>query len=209
MPPSNTLLALHGFSQNAEVLQESLSALERELGADIKIVCLNAPHVCSEDSVERLYRALPGKRLPGPHLCWWDASDDGLTYAGLDESLAIVDEALLHYEPAALLGFSQGAIFAATVAGLAQRAEARMPSKVVLIAGRVPRAARVQHAFAEPIAMPSLHIWGERDPLVADFGQALADRFAVEQRRISVWPGGHRIPQGGPAFEELVQFLRE
>ena len=206
---SRTLIAFHGFTLNGELMQSALSELTRELEPDVRVVCLNAPHACSEASVDGMYRALGGKRLPPPHLCWWNASDDGLEYRGWDETCDVVREALDRYAPAAVLGFSQGAILAAAVAALARTGELPHIQCAVLIAGRVPRAARFLPAFATPIALPSLHVWGERDALAGSWGPELAEHFSEKDREIAVWPGGHVVPKRGPAFAAMARFVRE
>jgi len=203
----HTLLAFHGFTMNAECMRAALEPIALALAPRVEVVCLNAPHACAPASVERLYRGSNAKRLPPPHLSWWDASDDGLTYRGWEDSRDLVREALDRYAPASILGFSQGAILAAAVAALAHAGELPNVRSAVLVAGRKPRAALLQGAFLEPIAVPSLHVWGERDALSGPHGQELAQLFAEAGREIVTWPGGHALPTKGPGYDAIVRFV--
>lgn len=197
---TTTILALHGFTWNGAVLQAELEPLLTGLG---KLVCLDAPHQCSPGSVDRLYERLGGPRRPPPHLCWWDASDDGREYRGWPESRERLRAALAKHAPAVLLGFSQGAIAAAAMAALRETAG---PRAVVLIGGTPPRADDIAPLFAEPIRLPSLHVWGERDPF-APGAAALAEHFDPATRTVAVWPGSHTIPKDGAAAAAIVEFL--
>jgi len=206
---AHTLLAFHGYSLNAEQMAESLRPLERALAPELRVVCLNAPHVCSAESVDRLYAAFGGARQPPPHLSWWDASDDGREYRGWPETRALVREAIEHYAPVSLLGFSQGAILAAAIAGLSGIGELPAVHSVVLIAGRTPRALGLAHVFSAPVRVPSLHVCGERDERTLPLARELAERFELASRESVIWPGGHVLPNRGPAFDAIVRFLRD
>ena len=206
---SHTLLVFHGFTMNGEVMRETLEPLARALDPKIRLVCLNAPHTCSAATVERMYRGSREAKLSAPHLCWWNASDDGLDYQGWDETRDLVSAALDRYAPASILGFSQGGILAAAVAALSRSGELPPVHAAVLIAGRKPRAARLQAAFMAPIALPSLHVWGERDTLTGQYCEELVECFSAPEREVIRWPGGHALPTRGPAFEAIVRFVAE
>jgi pimeloyl-ACP methyl ester carboxylesterase len=77
----------------------------------------------------------------------------------------------------------------------------------VLIAGRKPRAAQLQAAFIDPIALPSLHVWGERDTLTREYSEELVECFDAPEREVVRWPGGHVVPTSGPAFDAIVRFV--
>jgi predicted esterase len=203
----HTLLAFHGFTMNGELMRAALGPLVAALEPAVHVVSLNAPHVCSEATVARLYSSSKMEPLPPPHLCWWNASDDGLEYLGWEETLDLVREALDRYAPASILGFSQGGILAAAVAALAQTGELPAVHCAVLIAGRTPRAARLQAAFMDPIALPSLHVWGERDTVTGRYCRELADHFGESKREVALWSGAHQLPTRGPAYDAIVRFV--
>jgi len=205
---AHTLLVFHGFTMNGEVMRAALEPLAKALEPKVRLVCLNAPHTCSAASVERIYRGSQPS-LPAPYLSWWNASDDGLEYRGWEDTRDLVSAALDRYAPASILGFSQGAILAAAVAALSCAGELPAVHAAVLIAGRKPRAARLQAAFMDPIALPSLHVSGERDALTGQYCQELVECFSAPQREVVRWPGGHVVPTRGLAHEAIVRFLGE
>jgi len=206
---SHTLLVFHGFTMNGEVMREALGPLATALEPEVRLVCLNAPHLCEAASVERMYRGSPESALNPPHLYWWNASDDGLVYQGWEATRDLVREALDRYAPASVLGFSQGAILAAAVAALSHSGEFPPIHAAVLIAGRKPRAAQLQAAFMDPVAVPSLHVWGERDTLTRKSSEELVGAFSAAEREVVRWPGGHMVPTAGPAYDAIVRFVRE
>ena len=203
----HTLLVFHGFTMNGEVMGAALGPLTKALEPKLRVVCLNAPHTCSAATVERMYRGVTAESLSPPHLCWWNASDDGLDYQGWPETRDLVSEALERYAPASVLGFSQGGILAAAVAALSRTGGLPAIHAAVLIAGRKPRAAQLQAAFADPVAVPSLHVWGERDTLTGRYSEELVECFDASERRVIRWPGGHVVPTSGPAFDAIVSFV--
>ncbi len=205
----HTLLAFHGYSLNGELMAEALGPLEQALSPALRVVSLNAPHACSQESVDRLYAAFGGARRAPPHLCWWDASENGETYRGWEESRDLVREAIEHYAPVSVLGFSQGAILAAAIAGLAAIGELPKIHSAVLIAGRTPRAKALAHAFAEPVRVPSLHVCGERDAHTLPLARELVERFEPSSRQLEIWAGGHVLPTRGAGFAAIVRFLDE
>ena len=206
---THTLLVFHGFTMNGEVMRAALEPLATALEPKVRLVCLNAPHVCSAATVERMSRGGSGSSLPPPHLCWWNASDDGLEYRGWQETRDLVREALDRYAPASVFGFSQGGILAAAVAALSGAGELPPIHAAVLIAGMKPRAAQLQAAFVDPVAVPSLHVWGERDTLSGPSSEELVGCFSASERQVVRWPGGHLVPTRGPAFEAIVRFVLE
>lgn len=204
---SHTLVVFHGFTMNGEVMRGALSSLARALDPKVRLVCLNAPHTCSVATVERMYRGSSEASRSPPHLCWWNASDDGLDYRGWPETRDLVSEALDRYAPASILGFSQGGTLAAAVAALSHGGELPPIHGAVLIAGRKPRAAVLQAAFMDPVAVPSLHVWGERDTLTGQYCEELVGCFSAPEREVIRWPGGHVVPTHGPAFDAIVRFV--
>jgi len=206
---THTLLVFHGFTMNGEVMREALEPFANALAPKMRLVCLNAPHPCSAETVERMYRGSSQAALSAPHLCWWNASDDGLEYRGWQETRELVGEALERFAPASILGFSQGGILAAAVAALSCSGNLPPIHSAVLVAGRKPRAATLQAAFMEPIALPSLHVWGERDTLTREYSEELVECFSAPEREVVRWPGGHVVPTHGPAFDAIVRFVTE
>ncbi|HTU58806.1 MAG TPA: hypothetical protein VMF89_10240 [Polyangiales bacterium] len=200
------LLVLHGFIQNGQVLRAHLAQLFRALPPHVEAIYPDAPHACSEQSVKRLQAFTGGEQAP-PHLCWWNATDDGSLYRGYEASLALLESQVHDGEPFALLGFSQGAVFGAVLTALAERGDFARPRFSVLVAGRVPRAHALQPLFTNTLTTPSLHVWGDRDVLGREEAPKLVDKFSQQTRQVLRWSGPHVIPTFGPASDELVFFI--
>jgi predicted esterase len=201
------LLVLHGFTQNGEVLRAHMADLSRQLPEHVTCSFPDAPHACSEESTRRLQAMLRSEQA-APYLCWWNATDDGRLYRGYEQSLALLKSAVSDGEPFGVLGFSQGAVLAATLAALAQRGEFARPAFVALVAGRVPRAEALAPFFEGVLSVPSLHVWGERDVMAKEWAPQLADKFDPETREVVRWNGPHVLPTFGPAADALVTFVR-
>jgi predicted esterase len=201
-----TLIALHGFRQNGAHLSSHLTRLVARLPAHVRVEAPDGPHHCSPASLARLAPVL-GRDNPEPHLCWWDATDDGREYRGFAHSRervrALIEQ---HGEPAGLIGFSQGAILAATLAALAQRGEFPALRFVVLVAGRRPRAEALTPLFDVPLALPSLHVMGARDPSTP-FSEKLFECCLEGARELARWDGPHVVPTYGPGADAIVAYI--
>jgi pimeloyl-ACP methyl ester carboxylesterase len=204
----STLLALHGYTLNGAAMRVTLEPLASRLPAHLQLICPDGPVKCSPSSVERMYGLTGGDRLPEPHLSWWDASDDGRVYHGWEQTREKLRAELDREGPVGVLGFSQGAMLAAALAALAARGELPAIHYAILIAGRAPRAELMQPWFEQPIAVPSLHVWGERDRFTAG-ASALVEHFDPSSAQTVVWPGPHMIPTSGNAADAIVAFVAE
>jgi len=205
-----TLIGLHGFTQNGAAVRSTLGPLLDRLPESVTLECPDGPHLCSDASVERMGQLFGGGLTPPPHRCWYDSSDDGREYRGFDqtkETLARLIES--RGERVGLLGFSQGATTAASLAGLSIQRRFPELAFVVIVAGRAPRADDLAPLFTTTLAIPSLHVWGERDVMSAPYSAALTENFDVAARRVVVWPGPHRIPTRGEAADAIVDFISE
>jgi predicted esterase len=202
-----TLIVLHGFTQNGAQLGEHLAPLLKRLPASLQVHFPDAPHPCSEAGLKRLARMLGSETWPGPHLCWWDATDDGSVYRGFEQSLELIRARVEQAPgPVGLLGFSQGAIMAASLAALAARGAFPALHFVALVAGRKPRAAALAPLFDPTLSVPSLHVWGARDPFNTQ-ARPLLECFAPERREEVSWDGPHLVPTYGPGADAIVDFL--
>jgi predicted esterase len=203
-----TLIAFHGLTQNGAALGASMVELAARLAPDTAFVYPDAPHACPEASALSLFGTGWFDPPTRPWLRWWDASDDGRVYHGLDATLEVVKDVLSRHPGAGILGFSQGGILAAAVAGLSQLGELPPIPYAILVAGRVPRADALAPGLATSISVPSLHVWGERDPFGVNHPLALVDRFDPATRTTCLWEGSHAIPTRGPASDVIVDFVR-
>ena len=205
---STTLLAFHGFSLNGARMQAQLAALTPGLPEELAVVCPDAPHSCELESVDRLYQRWGIARLPPPYLNWWNATDDGREYRGWEATREFVKELLLHYAPVGILGFSQGGILATAIAALSHAGELPAIRFAVIVAGGPPRAQIIKPFLATNIAVPSLHIWGERDSIAASAAPAALECFDPATREQMIWPGAHSVPPTGPGALAIVNFVK-
>ena len=203
-----TLLALHGYTLNGAQMRAALGPLAESLSEYVELVYPDGPHVCEAASVDRLYALTKAPRLPGPHLSWWDATDDGRVYRGIENTLEQMRELLERHQPCALVGFSQGGILTAILAALSSRGEMPTVAFAVLVAGSLPRAESLLPLFETPVSVPSLHVWGERDSFSTSRAPQLAQSFDVAKRETVRWPGPHVIPTRGEAAASIVDFVR-
>lgn len=204
---NSTLVALHGFTQNGAQLRAHLEELSAGFPSGVDLVCPDAPHPCTTESVDRLHSFSGAQRADPPYLCWWDASSDGSVYHGLEDTLSQVRTLLEERPGAGVLGFSQGAILAASIAALSHHEQLPRIAFVILVAGRVPRAHTLRTLFEAPIRVPSLHVWGDRDPFASN-SPALADCFDASTRETCVWPGSHVLPTRGLGALAILEFVR-
>jgi pimeloyl-ACP methyl ester carboxylesterase len=188
-------------------MKNAMGGLHTALTAHVSMLYPDGTTVCETDSVDRMYALWKVPRLPPPYLSWWNATDDGRIYRGWESARDSIGELIAKHQPAALLGFSQGAILASVLAALSARGEFPKLEFAVIIAGSMPRAESLSALFDIPIEMPSLHVWGERDALAASRAAPLAERFAEAQRQTMIWPGPHVIPTRGPAAERILSFV--
>ncbi|MEO8182311.1 MAG: hypothetical protein ABI895_26040 [Deltaproteobacteria bacterium] len=201
------LVSLHGFTLNGAVLRKLLGPLEPRLSELVDLRFPDAPHTASEASVAALLRRMGGTRSAPPHLQWWNASADGRAYQGWEASLELLRAEVRRHSSVALLGFSQGAAVAAALAALACRGAFPELRCVVLVAGFAPRSAELLPMFDAPLAVPSLHVWGEADTF-AQHAPVLESKFSSLTRQVATWPGGHRVPTRGVAADAIVEFVR-
>jgi predicted esterase len=203
-----TLLCLHGYTLNGTHMRAQLGALAGALAPFAEVVCPDAPQECPPASVERFYAAMKVSPAAPPRRTWWRASDDGLKYDGWETTRDLLRDLLVRHAPAGILGFSQGAMVAAVAAAASTRGELPELPFVVLVAGRVPRAEALKAFFDRPVAVPSLHVWGDRDAVTGPYCQELVEAFDGATREVSRWPGAHVVPTKGPAADAIVDFVR-
>jgi predicted esterase len=209
--PRLSLVCLHGFTQNGAQLRVQLGPVASGFPAGVELLYPDAPHACAPESVAGMVAAFRMPQPPpAPHLCWWNATDDGKEYRGWEKTRAQLRELCERRDGSArvgVLGFSQGAIAAAALAGLHEHGDFPALDFVVLIAGRLPRSELLAPLFRAPVRLPSLHIWGERDVGAVQASPALVEAFSVETRQVATWQGPHAVPERGPAADALVQWV--
>ncbi|KAF4791091.1 Esterase OVCA2 [Turdus rufiventris] len=202
------LLALHGYRQSARRLRQRTGALRKALRGRAELVAIDAPHrlpAGAEDDPDG----------DDPPRGWWfsgpgtfEAGEAAAAPAGLEESLSAVAAALAEHGPFdGLLGFSQGAALAAMVCALRARGDPRFPvAFAVLVAAFASRAPAHGHFYREPIALPTLHVVGDTDAVIAaPLSRELAQCFV--EPVVLTHPGGHFIPVAPAQKKAYLEFL--
>ncbi|XP_072209345.1 esterase OVCA2 [Excalfactoria chinensis] len=200
------LLALHGYRQSERRFRQRTGALRKALRGRAELVAIDAPHLVpgAEDETN-----------DDPPRGWWfsrpgtfEASEAADEPAGLEESLQAVAAALRERGPIdGLLGFSQGAALAAMVCAMSARGDPRFPvTFAVLVAAFASRSPAHRHFYRQPIALPSLHVVGDADAVIAAHLSAELARCFVEPVVVT-HPGGHFVPVAAPQKEAYLDFL--
>ena len=197
-------IAFHGYTMNRGQLRTMLEPAFSDL--DIELIIPDAPHTCRPESVRAFFREWKQPIPEGPHLTWWRASDDGRRYEGLEDTIATLRALHALHTPHGVIGFSQGTMVAAVACALSELNELPPLRCAILLAGAPPRADALEPLFRRPIAVPSLHIWGERDPL-AGHAPTLVERFDAATRSTHTWEGSHNVPRTGAGVEAIREFV--
>ena len=192
---------------NAAGLKHMMADLEPRLDDAVDLVYPDAPHPASEESVSAIAQLMGGFRPKPPNLQWWNANDDGTAYVGWEATRERLAAELAAHPRAGLLGFSQGAAVAASLAAASSRGEFPPLRFVIAIAGFLPRAHDIAPLFDPPVRIPSLHVWGLGDGM-AKHAPRLVDRFDPAEREVVTWPGRHIVPTSGDAADAIVAFIR-
>lgn len=184
-----------------------MGPLARQLEESFELVFPDAPHLCSAAATARLWaRERPPRGVRTPRT-WWNATEDGAKYEGWQQSVDSLRPLLARSQPVAVLGFSQGAMLAATLAALSEHGEIPALACGVFLCGSAPRAVALRPYFSEPLQLPSLHVYGQRDTLMKDAPRHLAECFEAQGRQVVEFDGGHVVPRRGEAAQRIVDFL--
>ncbi|XP_042977862.1 esterase AGAP003155-like isoform X2 [Carya illinoinensis] len=203
------ILCLHGFRNSGEILKKFVGRLPETVLEKLDLVFLDAPFPAGGKS------ALEGIFDP-PYYEWFHSNEDYTEYTNFEECLAYVEDYMIKNGPFdGVLGFSMGAMLAATMPGMQAEVQSELScvnlqglalTKVpkikflIIISGAklggskfaAPKLAA--NAFASPVTCPSLHFIGETDIVKPD-GTALLDSF-VDPVVIN-HSEGHTVPRLG------------
>ncbi|KAL3728680.1 hypothetical protein ACJRO7_033286 [Eucalyptus globulus] len=190
------ILCLHGFRTSAKILETQIHKWPESVLEKLDLVYLDAPYPSTGQSgVEGIFDP--------PYFEWFQANQDFTEYENFEECIAFIEDFMVKNGPFdGLLGFSQGAMLAATLPGM--QAEGLVLTKVpkikflILIAGAKlggstygapPLAA---NAFSSPVKCPSLHVIGENDFLKPE---SIAQLDLFVDPIVLHHPKGHTIPR--------------
>lgn len=212
--PPVSVLCLHGYSQDGNVLRTQLKRLTQRLELRAHFHFQDAPF------------AVPSMADPSSQgFAWWKPRRDAVSdwhYDGVEESLQLLSEANAAEKKrsgsgfAGVLGFSQGGALASLLVGLRERSEPTMMPlpelRFAMFAGAFRyRAATPSYDYlfeGRPLMMPSLHCIGERDTIIKGAtSEVLEACFATERRTSCRHGGGHVVPSGTPSLDVFDAFV--
>ncbi|KAL2231835.1 esterase AGAP003155 [Sesamum indicum] len=199
------LLCLHGFRTSADIIKKQLTGKwHQSVLHKLDLVFVDAPFPSQGKSdVEGIFDP--------PYYEWFQFNKEFTEYLNFDECLDYIQDCMIKHGPFdGLLGFSQGAILAAGLAGLQAKGLAltKVPKiKVVVIIGgakfRNPSVA--ENAYSSPIQCPSVHFLGDED-FLKPYGTELLESFI--DPLVIRHPKGHTIPRfDEKGLDSMLSFL--
>ncbi|KAK1405562.1 FSH1 domain-containing protein [Heracleum sosnowskyi] len=201
------LLCLHGYRTSGQILKVQLRKWPRSVLDQLDLVFPDAPFTSTGKSqVEGFFDP--------PYYEWFQSSNKDFTeYVDFDKPVEYIQECIIKHGPFdGLLGFSQGSMVAAALAGLQAKGLAltKVPELkfLIIISGaRLLNEAWAEKAFANRICCPSLHFLGEMD-FLKPHGTVLLESFVDP---VVIHHGeGHTIPRlDEMGLELMLSFLEK
>ncbi|KAF7342051.1 FSH1 domain-containing protein [Mycena venus] len=221
---TKTVLVLHGYTQNANIFSKRLGALRKECGKSVDLVFIDGPIILQPaDLFGSRLEALNAAEVAETNdaRAWWNWDRNKSEAKGLPESLEVIRDVLKTRTFDGVLGFSQGASFAALLTALLERPEAYPP---FLIDGRAPHPPfkfcvavsgfrlsgdPISDAIYEtPFSTPTLHIIGRNDVVVIEERSHKLVSISTNAR-VEEHDGGHFVPSKGNWRKFLAAYLRD
>ncbi|KAJ7216518.1 FSH1-domain-containing protein [Mycena pura] len=230
-----TVLALHGFSQNATIFAKRLGALRRQCGKAVEFVFVDAPIILQPADLVESTLASASESQPASTLDALDATDAIETEqarawfrwmphkseaVGLPESIEFLRDVLKSRHFDGVIGFSQGAGMAGFLAALLERPHAYPAFLVdgqpphppfefcVAVSGfRLPGPIG-DVVFSSNYTTPTLHIIGRNDVVVIEERSRQLVR-ASENARVEEHDGGHFVPSKADWRRFLAAYLQD
>ena len=201
------ILLLHGSRQTGQLLLGRLDRFRRRLLAelDLEFVAPDAPfEISSRDS----QASEDGDSL---QLTWWELHENN--YRGLEETLdRFKSPTWNNDEFVGIMGFSQGARLLHLLLLLRQNQATTtlLPSLkfAILVSGYdAPLPENLPIDDPGRISLPSLHIFGQSDPLILpEQSKALMEKYT--QPQVYSHPGRHFVPVKKPDIDNYLGFIR-
>eukprot|EP01018_Ginkgo_biloba_P005805 Gb_04960 [translate_table: standard] len=198
------VLCLHGFRTSGSILEKQVGKWDKSVLERLDLWFLNAPFPAEGKSdVEG--------HFPPPYYEWFQFNPQFTQYRNMDECQSYIEDYMIKHGPFdGLLGFSQGAILSAGLAGLQAKGLAltRVPPIrfLIIVGGAKLKAPDLEEvAYSSPIQCPSVHFLGEKD-FLKPFGEDLLKSF-IDPYVIS-HPMGHTVPRlDAEGIKTMASFL--
>lgn len=195
------------------MLEELLSDLRAELGAEVSWCFPDAPHPARGPASPFTRRRWPEV----PCFEWWNAvrhADGRCEYEGFEPSLERAAAKLREDGPFdVLLGYSQGAVLATLLASWALASGAVSPASlavVLLSSGPRPRDARLRGRLGAPIDLPCCLVDGGDSDLSLAFRDDVRELWSPGRRQLWSHVEGHVPPtrRSPEVLSAVAHFVR-
>jgi len=206
------VLALHGYSQNAITFSKRLGAIRKEC-KNIDFVFVNAPHILLPSELSGAPSQFDSEEVVSEEASdpntaprgWWKSNQTRTKAEGVQTSILVIRGLLMTQRFDGVLGFSQGAAFAAIIAALLERPHL-YPD--FLVDGKPPHPPlqfcisvsgyRLNDPFCLEFLMPgystpTLHIIGKTDIVVVEERSRQLIEVS-ENSHVEEHNGGHFVP---------------
>lgn len=197
----NTVV-LHGFGQNAQVIQEKCRRLLSSL-TDRNILWPEAPHVLGEENKRGWFYFSEANRSHVP-LEFYSSESSPLPpwfWLGIEESVAYI-QSLQISTMDLLIGFSQGAQFAHYLIAN----QILKPKRVIFISGFVtPWCIDNDQAWANQ-TIPALHLMGQEDMVIPHI-RSMELVSIYPHSVIHIHPKKHIVPEDSQSKLQVKRFV--
>ncbi|KAH7679640.1 Dihydrofolate reductase protein [Dioscorea alata] len=195
------ILCLHGFRTSGEIMKRQvIGKWPATVTSRLDLIFPDAPWpAAGKSDVEGFFDP--------PYYEWFQFDEDYMHYVNLDECFEFIEDLIIKHGPIdGLMGFSQGAILSAALAGMQEKGLAltRVPKLkfVVIIGGaKFPSPTVAEKAYSTRISCPSLHFIGAED-FLHSHGKILLESFV--DPLVIHHPKGHTVPRLDPKNEEMA-----
>lgn len=239
-PQPLKILMLHGYTQNGPLFRAKTRVLEKRLQKAFPSVSLTYP----TGQIQLKASDVPGfdgnPTESTEAYGWWRRRDDSNPpdYVGIEDAFDEVAKVLKAEGPFdGVIGFSQGACFAAVVASLLEGESRRKafqegqslskhaipypksfqdlehpPLKFgIVYSGFIPPGERYEAIYNPPIQTPLCHFIGSLDSVVEEARtQKLVDAAGGNDKtQVVVHPGGHFVPTSKQYLDIAAAFVQQ
>ncbi|KAI8645843.1 serine hydrolase FSH [Parasitella parasitica] len=223
------ILCLHGYTHNAIMFRKKTAAARKSVDDLAEFVYVTGPHHISPPTYstigEREEAAKEESSEEHKPFGWWFSPKyrptQGGFFVGFKESIEFIKDVLIKEGPFdGIMGFSQGACFAALLTELLEDRSyfpdlisptfGHPPFKFsIIVAGFKPtmqEATNIMLNKSKKVKTPSMHFIGDLDTLVLPEAMiSLAETF--ENPNVFRHPGGHYLPSNPTSRKELNKFI--
>ncbi|CEG38531.1 serine hydrolase [Plasmopara halstedii] len=207
------VLCLHGYRQNALKLRGRIAALRRTFRSSVEFVCLDAPFEVPYDPTSDTHASNGETGENVKQLKWCSFTLDEKTghylLSQTEEAIEYVAKFVTNEGPFdGIFGFSQGGTMASLIL---QRQVSNLESRfsfhfaIFVSAGAIDDPNYISDV---KVNMPSLHVIGETDAVVAK-ARSLALKNLFVDPKVLLHPGGHYIPTNKEPKEAFRAFFHE